>query len=77
MTSLCFAVVNKENSSKQPIWNPMVVCLGVSASKFVDDVSAPKIALGLRECLGECCFFYYYSYYNKYYLTNNRKMIAT
>ena len=37
MTSLCLAVMNKENSSKQPnTWNPMVVCLGVSASKFVD-----------------------------------------
>lgn len=41
MAKACLAVMSKENPSKQPnIWSPVVTCLGVSASKFVDQIES-------------------------------------
>lgn len=39
MAKACLAVMNKENPSKQSnVWSPVVTCIGVSASKFLDQV---------------------------------------
>lgn len=41
MAKACLAVMSKENPNKQSsVWSPVVTCIGVSASKFVDQLES-------------------------------------
>lgn len=41
MAKACLATMSKENPCKQPnVWNPVVTCIGVSASKFLDQLGS-------------------------------------